>query len=206
MKLENLNLATHPFKNRRLPYLLVFFFLISSVLIFIFSVSQYRETSKRIETVQSQLRELQFQVNEYRGRNEQIRQTLTPEQKTLLVAAHKLVAQKSFGWSRLLSDLEKLMPADVSVSRINVENVFRKNDRIRAELELSLLSKDYRSVMNLIETMNSSGVFRAELKAQSLQKKDYFTYTEYKLFVIYNQPFFYSVNEEVARKEEKNNE
>ncbi|MCS6874109.1 MAG: hypothetical protein N2Z23_00555 [Pyrinomonadaceae bacterium] len=202
MRLENLNLATHPFKNRKLPYSLAFLFLSVGSLMLLFSFSEYRQASKQNEVLRSQIKEIREQLNEYRARNEQVRQNLTPEQKALLIAAHKLVSQKSFGWSRLLSDLEQIIPSGVSVSRISVENIFRQNDRTLAELELGVLSRDYRSVVNMIEAMNSSGIFRAELRSQSLQKKDYFAFTEYKLFILYKQPFSYSVNSEVAQKGE----
>ena len=56
----------------------------------------------------------------------------------------------------------------------------------------AVLSRDYQSVMNMIETMNSSGIFRAELRGQDLQKKEHFSYTEYSLFLLYTQSAGYS--------------
>ncbi|RMG00236.1 MAG: hypothetical protein D6735_13995 [Acidobacteria bacterium] len=202
--IEKLNLASYPFRNRRVPILFASFLLICTAFIFAFALSRYQEAKRNDELLQKQIKEMRAQLEDYRAKNEQVKQTLTPEQRALLIAAHKLVAQKNFGWSRLLSDLESIMPAGVSVSRISVENVVRRADRTQAELELSVLSRDYQSVMNMIEAMNSSGNFRAELRSQSLQKKDYFTFSEYKLFVIYNQPFAYSANSEVARKAQDN--
>ncbi len=153
--------------------------------------------------VQKEVGELKKQLEDYKAKSEQVKQTLSPEQKALLIAAHKLVAQKNFGWSRLLSDLEKVLPSGVSVARISVENVYQKDDRTQAELEFGVLSRDYQSVINMIESMNSSGIFRAELRSQSLQKKDYFTYTEYRLRLIYTQPVSYSLREsEMAKREE----
>lgn len=203
--IENLNLATHPFRNRKLPVLLAFLLFTVAGFIFLFAFTHYQQAKRENELVQKQIKEIRAQLDEYQARNEQIKQTLTPEQKALLIAAHKLVSQKSFGWSRLLSDLEKILPAGVSVSRISVENIARRGDRTQAELELSVVSRDYQSVMNMIEAMNSSGIFRAELRSQSLQKKDYFTFSEYKLFLIYTQPF-YVVSNEIARKGEENGE
>ena len=158
----------------------------------IFGFTKLRQIKEENEMVQSQIREMELQLADLKGKGDQIQQTLTPEQSTLLIAAHKLVAQKSFGWSRLFADLEDVLPGGVSVSRINVEKVFQTGDRTQAELELSVLSRDYQSVMNMIDTMNSRPIFQAELRGQDLQKKEYFTYTEYSLRLVYTQPFGYS--------------
>lgn len=158
----------------------------------IFGFQKLREIKAENEAVQSQVELIETQLADLKGKGDQIQQTLTPEQRTLLIAAHKLVAQKSFGWSRLFADLEDVLPGGVSVSRINVENVYQSGDRTQAELQLSVLSRDYQGVMNMIDTMNSRPIFQAELRGQDLQKKEYFTYTEYTLRLIYTQPLGYS--------------
>ena len=118
-------------------------------------------------------------------KGELVQQQLTPEQRTLLIASHKLVANKSFGWSRLFADLEGVLPGSVSASRIKVENIYKDGDRIKAELDFAVLSYNYQAVMSLIDNMNNSGVFRAELRGQDLQKTERLTYTEYTLRLIY---------------------
>lgn len=120
-----------------------------------------------------------------KGKGELVQQQLTPEQQALLIAAHKLVASKSFGWSRLFADLESLLPGGVSVSRIGVQNIYQEADKTKAELEFSVLSRDYQGVIQMIENMNNSGLFQAELRGQDLQKTDTITYTEYTLRLIY---------------------
>ena len=104
----------------------------------------------------------------------------------MLIASHKLVASKSFGWSRLFADLEAVLPGSVSASRISVQNIFKDGDRIKAELDFSVLSRDYQSVMNMIDNMNNSGIFQAELRGQDLQKTERVTYTEYTLHIVYS--------------------
>lgn len=158
----------------------------------IFGFAKLEEIKDQNEQMQTQIREMESQQADLKGKENQIQQSLTPEQRTLLIASHKLVAQKSFGWSRLFADLEDVLPGSVSVSRINVENVYQTSDRTQAELEFSVLSRDYQSVMNMIDTMNSRGIFQAELRGQDLQKKEYFTYTEYTLHLVYTQPLGYS--------------
>ncbi|HEX8249529.1 MAG TPA: hypothetical protein VF599_15235 [Pyrinomonadaceae bacterium] len=190
--INKLNLATHPFRNRTLPYLLALACCTLAMVGVIFGFQKLREIKAENEAVQSQVELIETQLADLKGKGDQIQQTLTPEQRTLLIAAHKLVAQKSFGWSRLFADLEDVLPGGVSVSRINVENVYQSGDRTQAELQLSVLSRDYQGVMNMIDTMNSRPIFQAELRGQDLQKKEYFTYTEYTLRLIYTQPLGYS--------------
>ena len=121
-----------------------------------------------------------------------MQQLLTPEQKTLLTASHKLVANKTFGWSRLFADLESVLPGSVSASRIAVDNIYQDGDRIKAELELGVISRDYPAVMAMIENMNNSGLFRAELRGQDLQKNERITYTEYTFRLIYTPAYGYA--------------
>lgn len=190
--INKLNLATHPFRNRTLPYLIALACCTLALVGVIFGFAKLRQIKDENELVKSQVAQMEEQLADLKGKGEQIQQTLTPEQRTLLIAAHKLVAQKSFGWSRLFADLEGVLPGGVSVSRINIENVYQTNERTQAELELAVLSRDYQSVMNMIDTMNSRGIFQAELRGQDLQKKEYFSYTEYTLRIVYTQPLGYS--------------
>jgi Tfp pilus assembly protein PilN len=190
--INKLNLATHPFRNRTLPYLIAMACCTLALVGVIFGFAKLRQINEETEMVQRQIREMEGQMAELKSKGDEVQKNLTPEQKTLLIAAHKLVAQKSFGWSRLFADLESVLPGGVSVSRINVENVYQTGDRTQAELELSVLSKDYQSVMNMIDTMNSRPIFQAELRGQDLQKKEYFSYTEYTLRLVYTQPLGYS--------------
>ena len=186
--INKLNLSTHPFRNRTLPYILALLLIGLSVAGAILCFSKLRSTIALNETAKSQLEQMQTEVSRLKGEGEKVQQELTPEQRALLIAAHKLVANKSFGWSRLFADLETLLPGSVSVSRINVENVYQTADGgTQAELEFAVLSRDYQSVINMIDNMNSSGRFSAELRGQDLQKGENIIYTEYTLHLIYKQ-------------------
>ena len=156
------------------------------------SFAKLRDITAKNENAKSEIEQMNAEVKALKGKGEQVQQQLTPEQSALLVAAHKLVANKSFGWSRLFADLEAILPGGVSVSRVNVQNVFKDGDKTKAELEFAVLSRDYPSVMAMIENMNSSGIFAAELRGQDLQKNERFTYSEYTLHLIYTPRAGYS--------------
>lgn len=186
--ITKLNLSSHPFRNRTLPYLIALLLVAFSVAGALLSFSEIRDAANQSEIAKKQQQEMAEEVEELRVKGEQVQQQLTPDQRALLIGAHKLVANKSFGWSRLFADLESVLPGSVSVSRINIENVFKTADgRTQAELEFAVLSRDYQSVMTMIDRMNSSGNFQAELRSQDLQKGDTITYTEYTLHVVYTQ-------------------
>ncbi|HEX6279486.1 MAG TPA: hypothetical protein VFZ49_05660 [Pyrinomonadaceae bacterium] len=199
--ITKLNLATHPFRNRTTPYLLAFGLLFLGALGGIFALTQLYYYSTENERARKQVEQMEAEVAQLKNEGAKVQQQLTPQQRQLLIASHKLVANKSFGWSRLFADLESVLPGSVSASRIVVENVYRDGDRVKAELEFSVLSRDYQAVTGMIGTMNNSGLFQAELRGQDRQQSERQTYTEYTLRLIYTPAYGYSTTapEEVAQ-------
>lgn len=184
--INKLNLASQPFRNRTLPYLISLILLAFAVGGAVLSFASWHDAAQQNEIAKSDIQQMNTDLQALKGKGETVRQALTPEEQAILVAAHKLVANKSFGWSRLFADLESLLPGSVSVSRIGVQNVFNDGDKTKAELEFAVLSRDYPSVMTMIENMNNSGIFQAELRGQDLQKTESITYTVYTLRLIYS--------------------
>ena len=190
--ITKLNLSTHPFRNRVLPYLAATLLLAVSAVAGVYSLATLRENTNKNDLLVAAIKERESEIARLKGEGEKVQLLLTPEQKSLLNASHKLVANKTFGWSRLFADLESVMPLSVSASRIAVENIYQDGDRIKAELEFAVLSKDYPSVMTMIERMNNSGLFRAELRGQDLEKNERVTFTEYTFQLIYTPAYGYS--------------
>lgn len=183
--ITKLNLSSHPFRNRRLPYLLsgamVFFALVGGL----YSVTIYRSVSNQNTAGNVAIKELEAEIAELRGKGEKVQKSLSPQQRELMIAGHKLVATKEFGWSRLLYDIERILPADVSASRISVENIYKEGGTVSAELEFAVLSRNYVSVVNMIQRMNESGIFRASLRSQDRQESERQQYTEYTMLLTY---------------------
>ena len=192
--INQLNLSSHPFRNRTLPFLLALLLLTVAVSGAVLSFANLRDTTAKNEIVKSDIEQMSQTVKTLNGEGEKVQQQLTPEQSALLVASHKLVANKTFGWSRLFADLEQVLPGSVSVSRISVQNIYKDGDRTRAELEFGVLSRDFQNVAAMIGSMNSSGLFQAELRGQDLQKTERITYTEYTLRLVYTPRSGYSPN------------
>jgi Tfp pilus assembly protein PilN len=163
--------------------------------------SQLNNAAKQGEVADNEIRRMNEEIKTLKDRGEAVQKQLTPEQQTLLVASHRLVANKTFGWSRLFADLESVMPGSVSASRIAVENVYKDGDRIKAELDFGVLSRDHQSVVTMIANMNNSGSFQAELRGQDRQETERLTYTEYTLHLVYTPAYGYSpqASDEIAQ-------
>lgn len=190
--ITKLNLSTYPFRNRVLPYLIAGVLLVISAVGGVYSLSRVRENRRENDQLAKVVAERQLEIQRLKGEGEKVQQLLTPEQKIHLSAAHKLVANKTFGWSRLFADLESVLPGSVSTSRISVENIYQDGDRVKAELELGVLSRDHGSVMQMIQNMQNSGLFQASLRGQNRQENERITYSEYTLRLIYAPGYGYS--------------
>lgn len=201
--IAKLNLATKPFRNRLTPYLLSAALLVFALAGGLLGLSSLRKNAELQRITDGQISEMETEIARLKGEGEKIQQQLSPAQRQLLIASHKLVANKSFGWSRLFADIESVLPGNVSASRIAVENVYKDGDRIKAELDFGVLSRDYASVMSMIERMNNSGLFQAELRGQDLQKNERVTFTEYTLKLTYTPSYGYSASRpEIAQIED----
>jgi Tfp pilus assembly protein PilN len=183
--ITKLNLATYPFRNRLLPYLIAGGLLLVSLVGGVYCLAKLNSNKRENDVLAAAVQERQAEIDRLKGEGEKVQQLLTPDQKALLTAAHKLVDDKTFGWSRLFADLESVLPSSVAASRIAVDNVYQDNGRVRAELEFAVISKDFPSVQAMIQNMNNSGLFQAELRGQNLQKNERITYTEYTFHMIY---------------------
>jgi Tfp pilus assembly protein PilN len=185
--IEKLNLSSNPFRNRTLPWLLSLFLFAVSGIFAIWSFTVWKSANDDKKLAGESTEQMQTELKDLEEKSLQVQQNLTEEQRQSLVASHKLVARKDFSWSNLFADLESLLPPSVSVSRINVLEVIKEpNGATKADLEFSVLSRETASVINMIDRMNSSGMFQAELRGQDLQKSEAITFTEYSIRLIYS--------------------
>jgi Tfp pilus assembly protein PilN len=168
-----------------LPWILAALLMGVSLFGFLFVFAEYRSVNAKTEAANAKItKELEPKIKELKAEGERIKEALTPEQQKMMVAAHTLVARKQFSLSRLFSDLESVLPGNVTVSNISVRDVYREGDRNVADLDFAVFSRDYESVMAMINNMDSSGMFQAELRGQDLQR-DKGNLSEYTLRLRY---------------------
>jgi Tfp pilus assembly protein PilN len=169
--IENLNLASQPFRNRTLPWTIAVVVALVSVVALVFTLSQWRETRARSLVVERDVQGLHAESDQLRQQAGEINGQFTDEQRRTLDAAHLIVDRRNFSWSRLLADLETTLPQGVRVSRITVRDINGSGGRARAELELAVLARNAADVTNMIGGMAGSGIFSADLLTQSQAPK-----------------------------------
>jgi Tfp pilus assembly protein PilN len=192
-----LNLASKPFSNRSLPWVVTALLITVSLISLVFIVRATRQANAQANSVQNDVNNLSRQEQNLRQQAQAVKNSLTTEQLQTLGAAHTLVDRKHFSWSRLFADLESALPGTVRVKRIAVRGVATRADETLAELELAVVAKNSSTVTDMIAEMDRAGVFHAELRSQNLQRGRGESGAEYELFVVY-RPKAGSPNDTVA--------
>ena len=198
----NLNLASKPFNNRVLPWVLTVAILFASLvgLVFVFKLSS--SARNEAQSVGVEVNTLKQTEQALLSKAEAVKKSLTAQQQQSLVAAHQLIDRKSFSWSRLLADLEASLPDSVRVSRIAVRGVSTQGNQTVADLDLAVFSKTSTTVLDMIAEMDREGIFHADLTTQNLQKGRGESGTEYELKVVY-RPRSGFASESLAEVQEK---
>lgn len=198
------NLATRPFNNRALPWVLTVSILFLSVIGLFLVVRLTTEANRQASLVQANINDLKQQEEALMIQAKAVKNSLTPEQQQTLRAAHELVDRKRFSWSRLFADLEASLPGSVKVSRIAVSNVTAQGDQMVAELDLAVFAKSSTTITEMISSMDRGGIFQAQLSSQNLQKGRGESGTEYELSVVYTPRAGYSTDSVAAVQEQAN--
>ena len=180
-----LNLATRPFSNHALPWVLTALIVTVSLIALVVIIRWTGQARAQGDAVQVDINALNQQERDLKAQAAAVKNSLSQEQLQTLAAAHVLVDRKRFSWSRLFADLEAVLPAIVRVTRISVRDVAARGEQTLAELDLNVVSKSPATITDMIGEMDRVGIFQAELRAQNLQKGRGESGTEYELYVIY---------------------
>jgi|ERR1043166_3152445 Tfp pilus assembly protein PilN len=180
-----LNLASKPFSNRSLPWIVTVVVVLVSLVSLVFIVRATSRARTQALAVQADINTLKQQELALRQQAQAVKNSFTPEQLQTLTAAHTLVDRKHFSWSRLFADLESALPGTVRVKRIAVRDVTNNGDQTLAGLELTVVAKTPATITDMIAAMDRVGIFQAVLKSQNLQRGRGETGSEYELDVIY---------------------
>ena len=159
--IARLNLASDPFRNRTLPWTVAVAVSAVSLVALVLILAAYREARADADAAERSVVVMRGQSADLERQAVEIKQTIPPEERKTLEAAHALVSRKGFSWSQLFSDLESALPGNVRVQRINVREVAEVGDQTRADLELTVLGKGPTDVTGMITDMNSGGTFKA---------------------------------------------
>jgi len=166
--IENLNLASNPFRNRTLPWTVAAVVACVSLAALIFTVSQFRQTRDRANLVERDVRGLRTEEDSLRAKATAVTQSLTPDQLRTLESAHSIIDRRNFSWSRLFADLEAALPQGVRVSRIAVRDVAHSGG---AELELAVVARNTTDITGMLGTMAQGRIFSADLLTENKSDK-----------------------------------
>src|ERR1051325_10732311 len=174
-----LNLASNPFRNRAFPWTVSLLIALASLAALLFIAQKTFQANAQTQVALRDVAELRTETETLNKHAKAIETALTPEEKRELKYAHGLVDRKRFSWSRLFTDLEAAMPGEVRVTKILVKGVGLQDGRPVADLDLVVSSKAAENVTQMIEEMESQGIFHAELVAQNPQRSKGDTGSEY---------------------------
>jgi len=180
-----LNLASKPFSNRSLPWVVTGVLITISLICLVFIVRATSRANVQAAAVQKDINNLKQQELELHKQADAVKNSLTTEQLQTLGAAHTLVDRKRFSWSRLFADLETALPGNVRVKRIAVRGITTRGDETLAELELTVITKNPATVTDMIANMDRDGIFHAEMRSQTLSRGRGESGAEYELYVVY---------------------
>ncbi|MCA1634971.1 MAG: hypothetical protein LC802_15100 [Acidobacteria bacterium] len=159
--IARLNLASQPFRNRTLPWVVAVLVSVVSLLALVLTFAEYSRVRADADAAERQVQALRAERADLEKQAAEIRRTLLPEQRQTLEAAHALVERKSFSWSQLFADLERSLPSSVRVSRINVRDVSQRGEQTTAELDLTVVGRTPNDVIGMMSEMNRAGIFNA---------------------------------------------
>jgi len=189
-----LNLASNPFRNRAFPWAVASLIAVASIVGLLFIAQKTYQANKQNEVEQREVAELRKETEALYKHSKEIETALTPDEKRELKYAHALVDRKRFSWSQLFADLEASLPNDIRVTRIVVKGVGMEGDRPVADLALVVAGKTPSDVTQMIEDMESEGIFHAVLVSQNPNRSKGDTGSEYDLSVHYTPRNGYAID------------
>ena len=162
-----INLASEPFRNRRLFWLVIALVVGVSSWIGLVTLSAKADLEQQLAILEPKVKKLETQANsgetvDFSG------STLTIGQNQALIVAQDLITRKGFSWSQLLNDLERFVPTTVRVTRIAVDQVGRSKDASgkRVSLSFDVVGKGAMEITAMIKSLNESGRFSVFPKSQ----------------------------------------
>ncbi|HQR33449.1 MAG TPA: hypothetical protein PLK30_11975 [Blastocatellia bacterium] len=159
------NLSSHPFRNRRLFWLVILLMFLIPAYFLMKTVESTELLKSQIGIQTMQVKALESQVKVTKPVTTNV--TISPEQNKQLVAANELIARRSFSWAQLLSETERSLPAGVRVLRVAVNQIM-PNEREEAfdgtlnaaTLTLTVIGKTGQDVTTMINRFHDTGRFK----------------------------------------------
>ena len=171
------NLASKPFRNRRLFWLAILAIFGLSSYFGMYAIRQKVKLESQLITQQETLDRLTSKTTKTDPTAPISTLTITPDKNRELLVARELIERRAFSWSQLLNDIERHIPPNVRVLRIAVNKVRAKDQNAVAgaqgsedravALTLEVIGKSTTDVTKMITEFERSGTF----KVNPIEKK-----------------------------------
>lgn len=160
------NLASSPFRNRRLFWLaILLLFLVPAY----FGMQMIESASRLNDDISNQKMMVKAKEIEYKQMEKPVvsNVSISSDENKQLVTANELIARRAFSWSQLLSDIERSLPAGVRVLRVAVNQILPQEreeafdgSENAATLTLTVIGKTNQEVTTMINRFHDTGRFK----------------------------------------------
>jgi len=165
MMQNRINLSSRPFSNRRLFWLGIVLLVGVSVLSALWIDRERKHDLSRISYLEDQMASRKAEVERVKKEEEekqkQDAKIFLSEQDTYeLASARQLILRKSFGWDKMIGDLEVFVPRNARLLTIKVNGIVRDQNGVTASVELSALGKSPAELTEMMASFKKSeGLF-----------------------------------------------
>jgi type IV pilus assembly protein PilN len=154
----NINLSTSPFVNNRKFFGIVTLLLLLLLGVSYWNFSHYRTAHFRREQVNHLLSHNQLMIERLEREQQAIMARLqradTSQFLDLVDYINSLIKQRTFSWTRLLNDLEKLTPANLQI--VSIRPLIVGNE---IGIEITANGRSSQDYIEFISNLESSGKF-----------------------------------------------
>jgi len=159
------NLAGHPFRNRRLFWLLIVLVSLAATFVWLRSLSMLAGLEDKIARRKPTVSTLEARVKEL-GADKQVPLTIEQRDRAAYWAASDLIERKAFSWTLLLNEIERQIPPRVRVLKVGVSKE-RSTGAVAAEsagrklvtLNMEVVAKTVEDATGMIQAFNRTGRF-----------------------------------------------
>jgi Tfp pilus assembly protein PilN len=174
----NLNLSRQPYTNRRLFWICLFAILLAGMSFAFWTATGRAQVALEINDLKGQIKQKQASLDALKEKADKnkvtvIQTVLTEEQKYQLASARQLIAQKSFSWNALLSDIEKYVPKRVRILTIKIGEDAKTKEMGTVLIEIAAAGEAPAQMTEMMSNIeNSSGRFTLDQADQIQTAED----------------------------------
>ena len=157
------NLASEPFRNRRLFWLAILAVVGLSAFWGLRSIRALSQIDAQLAMREPAIRQVEAAAKEAESKAP-LSQVLTVDQSRAYWAANGLISRKIFSWTLLLNDIERLIPRGVRVTKVGVSKAARETPagesvQVTIPLDMEVVARSVDDVTSMITAFNRAGSY-----------------------------------------------